>query len=391
MELEGAIKSYDWGKLGAQSKVATLAKANNLSFNIDNENCYAELWMGDHVSGPSIVSGTDQSLDQLLAKDKELIGGMSKLPFLLKVLSIGKALSIQVHPSKSEAEKLFASRPDLYKDPNHKPELAIALTPFLALCGFRPYEEIYTNLKENEPLYVLIGAENVEQIKVNGPDGLRHCFSLLMHSKDSDVHSCIAKLNESFQTKEPTTDRRIFHQLNEQFPNDVGSLCLFFLNVIELQPGQAIFLPAKEPHAYLSGDCIECMACSDNVVRAGLTPKYKDVETLLAMLNYDGSSGESKIFQPKVVDEHQLLFAPAVEDFAVVKIQVSTKKYRIKNSKFGSIIIVLAGKASANAQNLEPVALKEGKICFVPATSSYIDVDVTEDLVAYQAMYNDFS
>lgn len=110
--------------------------------------------------------------------------------------------------------------------------------------------------------------------------------------------------------------------MNEHFPNDVGSLCLFFLNVIELEPGQAIFLPAKEPHAYLSGDCIECMACSDNVVRAGLTPKYKDVETLLAMLNYVGSSGQSKIFQPQVVDEHTLLFAPSVDDFAVAKIQV---------------------------------------------------------------------
>lgn len=110
--------------------------------------------------------------------------------------------------------------------------------------------------------------------------------------------------------------------MNEQFPNDVGSLSLFFLNVIQLEPGQAIFLPAKEPHAYLSGDCIECMACSDNVVRAGLTPKFKDVETLLTMLNYVGSTGQSKIFQPQIIDEHSLLFAPSVDDFAVVKIQV---------------------------------------------------------------------
>lgn len=100
MELEGAIKSYDWGKLGPESKVATLAQANNSSFVIDNGQCYAELWMGDHVSGPSIIRGTGQSLDQLLANENGLIGGMNKLPFLLKVLSIGKALSIQVHPSK---------------------------------------------------------------------------------------------------------------------------------------------------------------------------------------------------------------------------------------------------------------------------------------------------
>lgn len=100
MELEGAIKSYDWGKLGSQSKVAVLAKSNDSSFVIDNENCYAELWMGDHVSGPSTITSTRQSLNQLLSKDNLLIGGMDKLPFLLKVLSVGKALSIQVHPSK---------------------------------------------------------------------------------------------------------------------------------------------------------------------------------------------------------------------------------------------------------------------------------------------------
>lgn len=148
---------------------------------------------------------------------------------------------------------------------------------------------ILWSFADNEALYELIGAENVDKIKTNGRDGLKHCFSVLMHSKDSDINSCIAKLKESFKTNgkpnfsvpitrdhltvlyfqsvEPTLDRTIFLQLNEQFPNDVGSLSLFFLNVIQLEPGQAIFLPAKEPHAYLSGDCIECMACSDNVVR----------------------------------------------------------------------------------------------------------------------------
>lgn len=100
MELQGAIKSFDWGKLGSESKVAQLAHSNKSSFIIDNEKCYAELWMGDHVSGPSTVTSTQQTLDELLLTDNTLIGGMSKLPFLLKVLSIGKALSIQVHPNK---------------------------------------------------------------------------------------------------------------------------------------------------------------------------------------------------------------------------------------------------------------------------------------------------
>lgn len=114
----------------------------------------------------------------------------------------------------------------------------------------------------------------------------------------------------------------IFLRLNQDFPNDIGCLSVFFLNIINLLPGQAIFLPAKEPHAYLDGDCIECMACSDNVVRAGLTPKFKDVETLLNMLNYTAEPAECKIFQPTVVDRFTQIYVPCVPDFAVAKIQV---------------------------------------------------------------------
>lgn len=115
----------------------------------------------------------------------------------------------------------------------------------------------------------------------------------------------------------------IFLRLQNDFPNDVGSLSLFFLNIIRLQPGQAIFLPAKEPHAYLDGNCIECMACSDNVIRAGLTPKFKDVEQLLTMLNYDGALASTKLFQPIRSDSHTETFVPTVPDFAVARIQVS--------------------------------------------------------------------
>lgn len=113
-------------------------------------------------------------------------------------------------------------------------------------------------------------------------------------------------------------------RLQNDFPNDIGSLSIFFLNIIRLQPGQAIFLPAKEPHAYLDGNCIECMACSDNVIRAGLTPKFKDVEQLLTMLNYDGALAATKLFHPIRSDLNTETFVPTVSDFAVAKIQVST-------------------------------------------------------------------
>jgi mannose-6-phosphate isomerase len=125
-------------------EVARLAKSSDENFIPDDNTPYSELWMGDLSSGPSTIKATGVDLGEFISKDVDAnIGGMEKLPFLLKVLSIRKALSIQVHPSKKEAERLHAERPDMYKDPNHKPEVAIALTPFLALCGFRPFREIH--------------------------------------------------------------------------------------------------------------------------------------------------------------------------------------------------------------------------------------------------------
>lgn len=146
MEILGAIKTYDWGSVGRKSKVAQLALNVDDAFakDFDEKSPYAELWMGDHVSGPSTVKETGEPLDKWLSKQEQsAIGGMDKLPFLFKVLSITKPLSIQMHPNKAQAEHLHATRPDIYKDPNHKPEISIALTDFSALCGFRTPLELH--------------------------------------------------------------------------------------------------------------------------------------------------------------------------------------------------------------------------------------------------------
>lgn len=145
MEILGAIKTYDWGSVGQNSKVAQLALKvdENFAKEFDANTPYAELWLGDHVSGPSTLKETGEPLDKWLSKQPLAIGGMEKLPFLFKVLSITKPLSIQVHPNKAQAEHLHATQPDIYKDPNHKPEISIALTDFSALCGFRTSLELH--------------------------------------------------------------------------------------------------------------------------------------------------------------------------------------------------------------------------------------------------------
>lgn len=163
-----------------------------------------------------------------------------------------------------------------------------------------------------------------------------------------------------------------------------------------MKPGQAIFLAANEPHAYLSGDCIECMACSDNVIRAGLTPKFKDVETLLEMLDFTGKIATEKFFQSIKIGPYSELFKPPVTDFAVIqtKVPASVQSHSIENRACGSIILVLKGNASAAFSGQALFELAEGSIVFVPACIKSLDLTLKhysdDGFVAYQALYNDF-
>jgi mannose-6-phosphate isomerase len=237
----------------------------------------------------------------------------SALPYLFKVLSVAKALSIQAHPDKRLAEALHASRPDVYKDANHKPEMALALTPFEAMCGFRSLKEISDGFQACPELCALVGEEAVAALiaatsgsdtaaaatssggsaasaSAAGREALKVAFGAYMSKVDdaeaiaTATGALVARL-EADSSALPST-RNLILRLSEQYPGDVGLFAPLWLNTLTLEPGQAIFLAANEPHAYLSGDCVECMACSDNVVRAGLTPKLKDVPTLVSMLTY---------------------------------------------------------------------------------------------------------
>ncbi|XP_058827361.1 mannose-6-phosphate isomerase [Topomyia yanbarensis] len=403
MELIGSVKNYDWGKLGQESFVAKLAAANDGQFELDVNKPYAELWMGDHCSGPSLISATGEELGSFIQRDP--VGNLGpdacKLSYLFKVLSIRKALSIQVHPDKSEAVKLHAQYPDIYKDPNHKPELAIALTDFQAMCGFRPYGEIYSLLKEWPELEALLGKDKIQKLETGGEEALRELYTSLMHSKPKELETCISQMLAKINAKsDPTSLDQLFQQLHKDFPNDVGLLSIYFLNVLSLKPGQAIYLSANVPHAYLTGDCIECMACSDNVVRAGLTPKFKDVDTLLRLISYEGAAAESKFFQPVQLDParqaHTRTFIPSVKDFAVAETRVpqGVGEYTISNGANGCILLVCSGRAKLTPVGMDPIGLEFGKIVFVPArTGSELRLVIEEsgsEFIVYQAMTNDF-
>lgn len=191
------------------------------------------------------------------------------LPFLFKVLSIHKALSIQAHPDKALAEKLFQERPDIYKDDNHKPEMAIAITEFEALCGFRPLQEIVNALDTWEELRGLVGEDTTnafrravkEQDIDQRREGLKRLYEAVMNAEATKVKQqldrMIDRLNAAGTMYSHQSIEELALRVHSQFPEDVGVFSLFFLNFVVLKPGQAIFLAANEPHAYLSGgECV---------------------------------------------------------------------------------------------------------------------------------------
>ncbi|KAL2158292.1 hypothetical protein VTH06DRAFT_4613 [Thermothelomyces fergusii] len=412
-------KSYEWGKKGSASAAARFAAATPSSnFTIEDDRPYAELWMGTHPSSPSKDLVTGRTLLDLVQDNEALLSSSvaarygHKVPFLLKVLSINKALSIQAHPNKKLAEELHRKDPDNYPDDNHKPELAIAITPFEGLCGFRPLDEIAHFLESVPPLRQLVGDDNarefaevVRQNKDNDSadaveqnrKALRKIFGALMSAPEADMAAAAKVLVESAATAgegfaaggvaatSGSTLAELVQRLHGQFGADYGLFVLFFLNFITLQPGEALFLRANDIHAYLSGDIIECMASSDNVVRAGFTPKVKDVNTLVNMLTYNYAPIDEQKLGPGEYPFATLnrtgyssgstiaFYDPPIEEFSVIRTNLkgSGSKATFDPVNGPSIIICTAGKGKISVGRTVQ-ELGEGHVFFVGASAKCV-------------------
>ncbi len=293
--LKNQIQHYSWGTKNENAFIPKL-----LGFVPEKDKPYAELWIGAHPKAPSLVliENREEPLDKLIAKyPYEILGKKvvekfgNKLPYLLKVLSCQTALSIQAHPDKKLAKILHAEDPENYPDENHKPEIAIALDNLKALVGFRPVKEIidiiekYPALKNSIPLDLLSKLKNLEGRK---KELLKELYLRVMKFDSGELREIITALREQIlNTNEKTIEEEEFIKQYEVYGIDVGLLSILIFNIIELNSGESIYTEAGVPHAYLRGNIIECMANSDNVVRAGLTPKFKDVDTLVEMLKYD--------------------------------------------------------------------------------------------------------
>jgi mannose-6-phosphate isomerase len=254
--------------------------------------------------------------------------------------------------------------------------MAVALTPFEAMCGFRSIEEIASNIKKYPELAACIspaartGVESTEsKDEAAVKQALQAFLESFMNCEPEVVQTELPKLLSRIDTSGDFIEG-VVCRLASQYPGDSGAMAPFFLNVLALQPGEAFFMGANEPHAYLSGEILECMACSDNVVRAGLTPKLKDVPVLVSSLTY--RSGAPEVMRPAVKRQHDGVefrrYQPeAVQDFQVDTVRMAADStFVLEASRGPRILLVMEGEAKATLNGTE-CELTTGSVLFIAA------------------------
>lgn len=307
--LTNVIQPYAWGSKDLIAKVCGRGPS---------EMPEAELWMGAHPVAPSRI-GSKSLIELIDASPDTVVGARvvqrygKKLPYLLKLLAAAQPLSLQAHPSLHQAREGFERENAAgipltaphrnYKDANHKPELICALTPFEALCGFRAIPQtvaLFEQLKQP-----------VVAAKVKA--GLKGAFEWLMTLPKAEagalVDAVVAACHGDVGRWEAECANAI--ALAKLYPGDVGVVSALLLNHLVLKPGEAIYLPAGNLHAYLGGLGVEVMASSDNVLRGGLTPKHVDVPELLKVLDF--KNGPVAVVQPVREGEEDVYLTPAPE------------------------------------------------------------------------------
>ncbi len=392
--LKNPIQEYAWGSTTEIQSLLGLPNSIGKPM--------AELWMGAHPKAPSQVKIDSKwhSLDEVIRKDPESILGdknakkfSNQLPFLFKILAAGKPLSVQVHPTIEQAQKGFARENDQgipldapnrnYKDSNHKPEILCALTPFQGLKGFRKIEDILQLL---DKLSLTILSKERDLLR-NEPDGngLKQFFSTLM-GMDKERQTEIAE--EAIRSAEKLTNEdKAFQwitELNKEYPGDIGILSPVILNLVQLEPGEAIYLPAGELHAYLDGLGIELMANSDNVLRGGLTPKHIDVPELLNVVNFESNTVQKVTATNR--DSSLTFYESPADEFQLSMISVDDKNsFRSPVDRSVEIIICLEGEAEIDdIGDGERMSISQGQSVIVlsDVTQYRIDGNATLSMAA---------
>lgn len=376
--LKNTIQEYAWGSHTAISEL--------LGDGEPSERPQAELWMGAHSKASSLVKCNDQwvPLIELIEKYPEAILGekvahryKNRLPYLFKVLAAAQPLSIQAHPNLEQARAGFerenssgipldASNRN-YKDPNHKPECLCALTPFCALNGFRAIPDILSYLERIRPAG--LESELVALRADEDSERLERFFGTLMNLDDGRklriIDGVMSKVHRLLET-DPVF--KWMAALHKMYPSDIGILSPVLLNLICLEPGQAMYLAACEPHAYLDGVGIELMANSDNVLRGGLTPKHIDVPELMRVLSFE--YGPKNILLPLQENHCEYRYPSEADEFVLSVLFVKdgrTYESQVKRS----VEILLCTNGSADVKDIgngNTAQVKKGTSIIIPAS-----------------------
>ena len=376
-KLINSVQNYAWGSKTALTELYGVANPQQLPM--------AELWMGAHPKSSSKVkdaSGQIVSLRDVIDRQQSALLGdavakrFGELPFLFKVLCAAQPLSIQVHPNKRNSEIGFAKENAAgipmdaaernYKDPNHKPELVFALTPFLAMNAFREFSEIVSLLQSVAGAHTAI-AHFLEQPNA---ERLSQLFAGLLNMQGEEKSRALAILKAALETQqgEPWQTIRL---IAEFYPDDSGLFSPLLLNVVKLNPGEAMFLFAETPHAYLQGVALEVMANSDNVLRAGLTPKYIDIPELVANVKFDAKPANQLLTTP-VKNGAELDFPIPVDDFAFSLHSLSAQATAI-DQQSAAILFCVEGEAVLS-KGEQRLVLKPGESAFISAEESPVNV-----------------
>jgi len=376
--LENPIQDYAWG-----SKTAI----QRLLGKVPDGTPWAELWMGAHPKAPSTVriGGEPIGLDRLIRQyPEQILGhGISRkfdatLPYLFKVLAAGEPLSIQAHPDAATAAEGFDRENRLgiplgapernYRDPWPKPEVICAIEPFIALNGFRPAADV------NELLGRFCPDLNV------GAADLRDLFRTLVTLPEARRELMIAEIARNARANDSEEARWVL-RLHEQYPGDIGMMMPLLLNLIRLEPGQAMFLPPGRLHAYLSGVGIELMGNSDNVLRGGLTRKHMDVNELMRVLRFD--SAPVDIIAPVEVNPSEWRYPLHVEEFrlAVIRTIGPAQGYDGPDLHSAEIILCLDGHAKMiHGGSPASLGFARGDALLIPAAARGYRIEGTAAL-----------
>lgn len=420
-ELENVLRPYAWGSTTAIARLLGRPASGGPE---------AELWIGAHPDSPSVAlsyvasgsggahaagSGGDgrQPLDALLAEDPvHHLGSESiaefgpRLPFLLKVLAAEHPLSLQVHPTLEQAREGFAREEAAgvdraaaernYKDDNHKPEMIFALTDFEALCGFRPAAASRAVFLHLAGCFDLAGLELPQLLpqllddlaRPYEPAALRAAFERLIAGGE-DVSNATALIVSALVSGAPmgahVAELSTVVNLNEKYPGDPGVLISLLLNRISLAPGEAVYLPAGNVHAYLRGLGIEVMASSDNVLRGGLTPKFVDVPELLKTVAFEAV--RVPMLDAETTMLGQELFRPPFREFQLQRVELQPGGGPVPLAQSGAaVILVVTGSVLLDSPKGE-LRLERGGSAFLPAAEAPVNVHAvsgaTETAVAF--------